>query len=80
MESSISVLKGIRFFERSKIYRLAWDGESLETAWESKEFPVYMADYFQGDLDGDGVEELAVLLVERKLLGTDQSSISIFKL
>jgi len=80
MESSISVLKGIRFFERSKVYRLAWDGESLETAWESKEFPVYMADYYQGDLDGDGVEELAVLLVERKPLGTDQSSISIYKL
>jgi hypothetical protein len=80
MESTFSVLKGIRFFERSKIFRLAWDGDSLQAVWESKEFPNYMADYYLGDFDGDGAQEMAVLLVEKNLLGTDKSSITIYRL
>jgi len=80
MESAFSVLKGVRFFDRSKVLRLAWDGESLQPVWESKEFSNYMADYYQGDFDGDGAQEIAVLLVEKKLIGADKSTITIYRL
>jgi hypothetical protein len=39
-----------------------------------------MADYYQGDFDGDGVQELAVLLVQQNLLSSDVSAIWIYKL
>jgi hypothetical protein len=80
LESSLSILKGIRFFEKSKIYRLGWDGDALQAIWESKEFSNYMADYYQGDFDGDGAQEVAILLVDKKMVGEDTSTITIYKL
>jgi hypothetical protein len=80
LESSLSILKGVRFFERSKIYRLGWDGDALQPLWESRELPNYLADYFIGDFDGDGTLEAAVLLVDKKLIGQDKSTVNIFRL
>ncbi len=79
-ESALSIAKGVRFFDKSKILRLAWDGDSLQTAWESKDFPQYMADYYMGDFDGDGAQEVAILLVEKNLIGADNSVIWIYKI
>jgi hypothetical protein len=73
-------MKDVRFFEKSKLFRLAWDGDALVPVWESKEFPQYMADYYEGDFDGDGVQELAILLVEEVLLSADKSTTWIYKL
>jgi hypothetical protein len=80
IEPAYSVLKDVRFFEKSKLFRLAWDGDALVPVWESKEFPQYMADYYEGDFDGDGVQELAILLVEEVLLSADKSTTWIYKL
>jgi hypothetical protein len=80
IEAVYSVVKSTRFFEKSKIFRLAWDGDSLRPVWESKEFPEYMADYYEGDFDGDGVQEVAVLLVQEHFLSSDISAIWIYKL
>jgi hypothetical protein len=79
-ESALSIAKDVRFFDKSKILRLAWDGDSLQTAWESKDFPQYMADYYLGDFDGDGAQEVAILLVEKNLIGADNSAIWIYKI
>jgi hypothetical protein len=80
IEAVYSVTRTTRFFEKSKIWRLAWDGDTLAKVWESKEFPEYLADYYLGDFDGDGVQEIAVLLVQENFLSTDTSSIWIYKL
>ena len=80
IEPVYSVVKSSRFFEKSQIFRLAWNEDSLQPVWESKEFPEYMADYYEGDFDGDGVQELAVLLVQQNLLSSDVSAIWIYKL
>ncbi len=80
IEPAYNIMKDMRLFDKSKIFRLAWDGDALVPAWESKEFPQYMADYYEGDFDGDGVQELAILLVEEAVLSPDKSTTWIYKL
>jgi len=80
IEPVYNIMKDVRLFDKSKLFRLAWDGDALVPAWESKEFPQYMADYYEGDFDGDGVQELAILLVEEMLLSPDKSVTWIYKL
>jgi hypothetical protein len=79
-EAALGLLKNVRFFDKSKLLRLAWDGDGLSPVWESKDFPQYMADYYMADFDGDGALEVAILLVEKKMIGSDNSIIWIYKI
>lgn len=52
----------------SEIVALTWDGSRLFEQWRSRKIGGIVADYQFVDLDGDGHEELAVAVVEKKLL------------
>ncbi len=52
----------------SEIAALTWDGSRLHEQWRSRKIGGIVVDYQFVDLDGDGQEELAVAVVEKKLL------------
>ncbi|MFQ5586670.1 MAG: FG-GAP-like repeat-containing protein [Thermodesulfobacteriota bacterium] len=57
--------KHITSYKSGEIFGLAWDGVGFYERWRSKEISGYIADYMIGDLDGDGGDELIILVVEK---------------
>jgi TolB-like protein len=66
-----------RLYDKGKIFGLAWDGIGLQTAWETRELPGYIADYALADPDGSGSRKLVLLVVQTNLLGMGKSRSSI---
>jgi TolB-like protein len=66
-------LSGFGIYDRSKLYGLRWDGESLQTAWETKEVDGYIADYAVAPAGEDGTWEATLLLTRPALWGDGAS-------
>jgi TolB-like protein len=59
------VLMYTRLLRKGQIDGLEWDGKELVTAWKTKEFSGYIADYAVVDIDNDGADELVAAVVTR---------------
>jgi TolB-like protein len=59
------VLMYTRVLRKGRIEGLEWDGRELVTAWKTKEFSGYIADYAVIDIDNDGADELVAAVVTR---------------
>ncbi|MCK4846405.1 MAG: VCBS repeat-containing protein [Deltaproteobacteria bacterium] len=56
--------KRVREFKGGFISALKWDGSGLVELWRTKEITGYVADFFIGDLDGDGARDITILVTE----------------
>ncbi|MBI5233279.1 MAG: VCBS repeat-containing protein [Deltaproteobacteria bacterium] len=54
----------IKSFKSSAVLDFSLEGSILEENWTTKEFTGYVADFTIDDLNGDGLQELVVLVVE----------------
>lgn len=54
----------VKQFKGGVISAFGWDGSSLKELWHTKEIVGYIADFSVGDLDGDGITDLTVLVTE----------------
>ncbi len=67
-------------FKESEILSLSWDKDGLARVkenWKSQKVQGYMADFIIDDLDGDGTDEITMLIVEEtgKLFGKPKTYI-----
>jgi hypothetical protein len=70
-----------RLYDRGKIFGLAWDGMGLQSTWETRELPGYVADFAL--IGGEGEDRrLVVLVVQTNFLGmgTSRSTIVLLDL
>lgn len=56
-------LENSRLYDKGKISNLSWHLNGLETVWETKELQGVITDLALADIDGDGVEDLVVLML-----------------
>lgn len=59
----LKILAQTRFFTKSAVFSLSWDGVDFMENWRTREMKGYVADYQVKDVDGDGKPELLVGLV-----------------
>jgi len=62
----LKILAQSRFFTKSAIFSLSWDGVDFMENWRTREMKGYVADYQVKDVDGDGKPELLVGLVYKR--------------
>jgi TolB-like protein len=58
-------LEQFRKFTGGQIEAFAWDGMGLATMWRTRKFSGFIRDFTIGDFDGDDVEELLAVIVNR---------------
>jgi hypothetical protein len=66
-----------RLYDKGKILGLVWDGAGLQSVWETRDLPGYVADYALVDPEGTGEKKLVILVVQTNLLGMGKSRSSI---
>ncbi|MEJ5377046.1 MAG: FG-GAP-like repeat-containing protein [bacterium] len=62
----LKLLANSRFFTKSAVFSLSWDGVDFMENWRTREMKGYVADYQVKDVDGDGKPELLVGLVYKR--------------
>ncbi len=67
-------------YEGNHIVSLVWDGSGLAEVWRTRQQAGYGTDFFVGDVDNDGREELVLVTVKQEILGSRRSRIIIFKI
>jgi hypothetical protein len=85
--SGTRIFDRVRSFDKGEIYGLAWNENTLEPVWKTRELNGYISDFQVKDADNDGEEELVVAIVlppESALAGAfskkERSNILFFKL
>jgi hypothetical protein len=58
-----------RMYDKGKIFGLSWDGLGMQSVWETRELPGYIADFALVDPEGSGNRKLVLLVVQTNLLG-----------
>jgi endonuclease YncB( thermonuclease family) len=66
-----------RLYDKGKIFGLSWDGMGMQTIWETREVPGYIADFALIDPDGSGNRKLVLLVVQTNLIGMSTSRTSV---
>ncbi len=61
--SGTRLFEKVRSFDRGEIYGLAWEENTLETIWKTRELNGYIADFQVKDADNDGEEDLVVAII-----------------
>ncbi|MFW6217172.1 MAG: FG-GAP-like repeat-containing protein [Desulfohalobiaceae bacterium] len=69
-------LQRMRKFEAGEVLGLAWDGESLQEKWKTKTYDGHFRDLALGDLNNDGTQEVAALLIKKEGLTMFSSPLS----
>jgi hypothetical protein len=69
-----------RLYDRGKIFGLSWDGLGMQSIWETREVPGYIADYALVDPDGSGDRKLILLVVQTNILGMGKARSSVILL
>jgi hypothetical protein len=69
-----------RLYDKGKVLGLSWDGLGMQSVWETREMPGYIADYALVDPDGSGNRKLILLVVQTNLLGMGKSRSSVILL
>ena len=69
-----------RMYDKGKIFGLSWDGLGMQSAWETREVPGYIADFALVDPDGSGNRKLVLLVVQTNLFGAGKSRSSVIVL
>jgi hypothetical protein len=59
------IMSRVRSFKKGLITSLIWDGSGLYQQWRTREFQKYISDFVVGDLNNDGRDEIAFLVVEK---------------
>ncbi len=54
-------------FSQGRLHRLRWKDNRFVRVWQSRVTEGYIADFAQGDVDGDGLPEMVVAVVPRGL-------------
>ncbi|MGQ9859842.1 MAG: FG-GAP-like repeat-containing protein [Thermodesulfobacteriota bacterium] len=62
----LRILANSRFFTKSAVFSLSWDGVDFMENWRTREMKGYVSDYQVKDVDGDGNPELVVGLVYKR--------------
>ncbi|MBC2712193.1 MAG: VCBS repeat-containing protein [Desulfosarcina sp.] len=60
------VLKNFRQYNKGYILSLSWNGLSLSQNWKTQEVEGRIADFFIGDFDNDGADELVAAVVQKE--------------
>lgn len=58
------VLTRVRAFRQGRFEALRWDNVGLTTMWRTRHFAGLISDYYVGDVDNDGVDELVFAVVK----------------
>lgn len=66
-----------RLYDKGKIFGLSWDGLGMQSVWETREVPGYIADFALVDPEGTGDRKLIMLVVQTNLIGMGKSRSSI---
>ena len=53
----------MRYFTKSEIESFKWDGVGLAPNWKTRQVSGYIQDFYVGDFDNDGQDELVAALV-----------------
>jgi len=69
-DNTVLKLNSFRSFPKSYIKALTWDGLGLSTIWKTRVIPGRTSDFFIGDFDHDGIEEMVISLVTKEGLTT----------
>jgi hypothetical protein len=71
-----------RLYDKGKIFGLSWDGIGMQSVWETREVPGYIADFALVDPEGTGDRKIIMLVVQTNLvgMGTSRSSIVVLDL
>jgi hypothetical protein len=69
-----------RLYDKGKIFGLAWDGVGIQSVWETRELPGYIADFALMDPEGAGNRKLVLLVVQTNLLGMAKGRSSVIVL
>ena len=66
-------LERFRNFTKAQIVGLSWDGTGMAEVWQTRELTGRVADYAVADLEGDGRQDLVLILVskEGKIVATN---------
>ena len=56
--------KRVLFYDSGFLKRLSWNVALFEEEWKTREISGYIADFVISDLDGDGTDEVTILVVE----------------
>lgn len=59
------ILKRFRQFKKGHIVALSWNGLSLEPTWKTRALSGRVSDFFVGDFDNDGADELIIAYVSK---------------
>lgn len=69
----------MRYFVNSQIESFKWDGVGLAPNWKTRQVSGYIQDYYVGDFDNDGRDELVAALIIKEgrlaLVGEPKSTI-----
>jgi hypothetical protein len=69
-----------RLYDKGKILGLNWDGVGMQTVWETRELPGYIADYALLDPEGTGNRKLVILVIQTNLISMATSRTSVIVL
>jgi hypothetical protein len=66
-----------RMYDKGKILGVTWDGLGMQTVWETRELPGYIADFALVDPEGSGNRKLVLLVVQTNLMGMTKGRSSV---
>jgi hypothetical protein len=71
-----------RLYDKGRVIGLSWDGVGIQTVWETRELPGYVADYALLDPDEAGNRKVVLLVVQTNLvsMATSRTSVIILDL
>jgi hypothetical protein len=72
------MLSTFRWFGKGRVHFLAWDEVGLVSRWTSPELSGPVVGYLVGDLDDDGLNELAIANVTRDTFGISRSRLAVY--
>lgn len=76
-------LEGFRKFKNGRIMVLSWDGIGLSRMWMTRKVSGYISDFFIGDFDNDGIDELVASVIVKEgavVMTTPKSTIIVYEL
>jgi hypothetical protein len=81
-DMSGSVFSRMRLFKQGRLEILKPDQLGMATRWRTRDLTKYISDFAVDDLDGDGLPEIALALVQegKSVIGGGRSNVYIFKL